>query len=98
MPQATLQQQGRKLRLSWRKMALDILSVLCGLRPAAMLDYAVVSRGAMLQLAAAVRAAAGASDACDVQIQISRLNILGRLNSSVPYRCLCGTACCTFAA
>ena len=61
--QAVLQQQTGRTRLPWRKLCLDILSVLCGLRPAAMLDYAVVPRHVLLQLATAVRASAGPAGA-----------------------------------
>jgi hypothetical protein len=59
--QVVVRQQNKK---TWRQLCLDILSVLCGLRPAAMLDYVVVPRHVMLQLAEAVRAAAGPPGAC----------------------------------
>ena len=61
--QVVLRQQRGRTRLPWRKLCLDILSVLCGLRPAAMLDYAVVPRHVLLQLATAVRASAGPAGA-----------------------------------
>lgn len=62
--QATLQGASRKLRLSWRRVCVDLLSVLCGLRPAAMLDYAVVPRSVMLQLAAEARTTSGPAGNC----------------------------------
>lgn len=62
--QAVVRQQTNKTRLPWRKLCLDILSVMCGLRPAAMLDYAVVPRRVLLQLAAAVRTTAGPAGMC----------------------------------
>lgn len=64
-----MQQQGRKQRLPWRRLSLDILSVLCGLRPTAILDYAVVPREFMLQLAATARSAAGPAGLHSISVQ-----------------------------
>ncbi len=42
-------------------MARDLLAVTCGLRPATLLDYAVLDRWRMMEVADAARSAAGAA-------------------------------------
>ena len=59
-----------KLRPPWRRIVRDLLVVLCGLRPAVLLDYAVLDRRRMLALAAAARAAAGAAG---MQVGLSKI-------------------------
>ena len=80
--QVVLQRQRGRTHLPWRKLCLDILSVLCGLRPTAMLDYAVVPRQVLLQLATAVRASAGPAGALLGHCQLKLLSRGGPMSQT----------------